>query len=156
MFEINSKPKQITIQVRVKSGEWMTLTKINAHRRYFSFDEVMSIMDLYEHLHNEAIRILNDYNKVILSSSSYCFCRLLDNAAVVTTHWLNSEDKNNLTTYSIPYNTLIPNIRSFQRLVARHGGIKKWKQYPLEERDDYTICGKLTFRDGQSMTVAIY
>ena len=156
MFEINSKPKQITIQVRVKSGEWMTLTKLNAHRRYFSFEEITSLMDIYENLYKECVRILNDHNKVILSSSSYGFCRLLNNASIITPHWLNNEDENNVTTYSGPYNTLLPNIRDFQRLVARHGGIKKWKQYPLEERDDYTLCGKLTLRDGSSMTVAFY
>ena len=156
MFEINSKPKSITIQIRVKSGEWMTITKLNAYRRYFSFAEISDLLDIYEVRHNENVRILNEYDKVILSSSSHSFCRLLDKMGVITTHWLNNEDIKNVTTYSASYNTLLPNVRDFQRLVARHGGIKKWKQYPLEKKDDYTLCGKLTFRDGKMMTVAFY
>ena len=155
MFEINSKPKKISIQVRVKSGDWLTVSKIDAYRRYFSFEEIAFLLDVYESMYGENVRVLNEYSKVILSSASYNFCRHLENANVITTHWID-DDKKNVTTYSVPFNSLLPSIRDFQRLVARNGGIKKWKQYSLEKKDDYTLCGKLTFRNGRVMTVAIY
>lgn len=155
MFEINSKPKYITIQQQVKSGDWVSIAKMNAHRRHFSFEEIENLLNLYENIYNTAIRILNEHEKIILSSSSHNFCCLLNNAAVITTHLLNDDDKN-ITTYSVAYNTLLPNVRDFQRYIARHGGIKKWKSYPLEKKDDYTICGKLTLRDDTSLTVAFY
>lgn len=156
MFEINSKPKKLTIQSQVKSGDWMTITKLTSHRRSFSFDEVINLMNVYENIYESSIRILNEYDKVIISTSSSEFCRLLKNSSIVVSHWLNNEDTKNFTTYSGPYNNLLPNIRDFQRIIARHGGVKKWKSYPLEQKDDYTICGKLTLRDGEMMTVAFY
>ena len=155
MFEINSKPKHIIIQQQVKSGDWLTVTKMDAHRRCFSFEEIANLLDLYEVIYNTSIRILNDYDKVILSTASYGFCRLLENAGIVTSHILNDDPKN-VTAYSVAHNTLLPNIRDFQRFIARHGGVKKWKQYPIEKKDDYTICGKLILRDETALTVAFY
>ena len=127
MFEINSKPKKLTIQTQVKSGDWMTITKLTSYRRCFSYDEVINLLIAYENVYNSSIRILNEYDKVIISTFSSEFCRLLKNSSIVVSHWLNNEDTKNSTTYSVPYNTLLPKFRVLQRTIARHGGVKKWK-----------------------------
>lgn len=152
MFEINSKPKSITVQKKSKSGDWITVTHLEAHRRHFSFEEVSSILKTYETSNNfSSYRVINEYKKTILSSQSSSFCDCLSMSNIITV-----VDEDIVSVYTNGNNSKIKSIREFQKFIARNGGIKKWKFYTIDKSDNYITCGKLTLRNDKNITVSFH
>lgn len=153
MFEINSKPKNITIQKKSKSGEWITLVHLEAHRRRFTYEEVSSILKTYisESDIEQSFRVVNEYKKTILSSQSLYFCDCLSASDLITVIY-----EDNVEVFTKGNNSKIKNIREFQKLIARNGGIKKWKFYIVDKSDNYLTCGKLILRNDMKITVGFH
>ena len=155
MFEINSKPKKITIQVKNKNGLWTTLTKMESKMRHFTFDEVKAILEAYVSLYGSytLIRIINEWNKTILSTRSIEFCEYIGAHELITVKFKECKE---LKMFIKTPNDVIPNTRLFQRFVAAHGGILKWQPYDIDASDNYLICGRLTLCDNTTLTVAFH
>ena len=155
MFEINSKPKKITIQVKSKNGLWTTLTKMESKIRHFTFNEIKTILDAYISLYDSGtlIRIINEWNKTILSTRSVEFCENMNAHDLITVKYTDNEDPK---MFIKTHNNVIPNTRMFQRYVASHGGILKWQPYHVDSSDNYLICGRLTLCDNTKLTVAFH
>lgn len=155
MFEINSKPVKITIQHKNSNGLWTDDVTLEGKRRKFSYDEVRELLYLYRDLTigDKAIRVINEYGKTILSSSSVLFCEMLNNHDLITVKKFKEEE---METYIRSNNPFIKNYRDFQRIIASHKGIRRWQSYPVEKSDDYLVCGRLTLRDGTIYTVAFH
>lgn len=155
MFEINSKPKSITIQIKSKNGLWTNIATINAHIRKLSYEEVCTILDSYSSLYgsNCYLRVINEYKKTIISTKSSPFCEMMDSHDIIT---VKASNETEVKTFIKSNNDFIPNMREFQKLVARHGGILKWVPYRLDASDNFLICGRLILHDKTTLTVAFH
>lgn len=158
MFEINSNPKSITIQKKSGSGDWLTISKMQSHRRHFSFIEVKNMLRAYSATYDNqcAIRVANEYGKTILSSYSLLFLETVFDYKLITVKYLDENDNQNLNIFCKANNPNMKNIREFQRYISRNGGIRKWQPYSIDKEDDYLKCGRLHLRSGKCCTVAFY
>lgn len=174
MFELNSKPKRLTVQKHSNANLWTTVcvfSKGEGDNSSFTEEEVSNIIDLYnDTVHS--IRVLNEHGKVILSTASMNFCMgvcsytkisvggMIDEAYIEDENGKKSIEKlgikEGLVDFTCFKNPHITHIREFQRYIARRGGIKRWVEYPRDANDGYIRCGKLTFKDGTSVTVSYF
>ena len=152
MFEINSKPKRITIQKKTKSGDWISSLHLEAHRRHFDYEEISHLLKSFSSSENDVqYRVLNEYKKTILSTQSISFCDNLSLSDLITVH-----NNDVIDVYTKGNNPKIKHIREFQKFIAKNGGIKKWKFYPIDKNDNYLLCGKLTLRNNTEVSVAFH
>lgn len=152
MFEINSKPKRITIQKKTKSGDWITSFHLEAHRRHFDYEEISDILKTFSPSEDYIqYRVLNEYKKTILSTQSISFCDNLSQCDLITVY-----NNNTIEVYTKGNNPKIKHFREFQKFIAKNGGIKKWKFYPIDKDDNYLLCGKLTLRNNTEVSVAFH
>lgn len=154
MFEVNSKPKNITIQKKNCNGSWNKLCTMSS-KSHFSYDEIRNIYEAYQATYgsNAYIRIINEYNKTLLSSKSIDFCDMLETYDLITVKNMN---ENGVETYIKGNNEYLKNIRDFQRIIARHGGIARWYPFDIDKTDNFLICGRLRLRDEKEVTVAFH
>lgn len=158
MFEINSEPKNITIQKKIANGDWLTITKMQSFKRHFCFDEVKNIFCAYSSLYNHesAIRVINEYGKTILSTYSFEFLNTISEYKLITVKYLDKITKEDLDIFYNGCNPNMKNFRDFQRFVSRNGGIRKWQPYPIGPEDNYLRCGRLYLRSGICCTIAFH
>lgn len=184
MLELNSKPKMLIIQRHTKANKWLTeavMTKDEVlpyadkdgnvveclPSRTFSLEEVYYYLEMFKTPMDEfadvfdtnVIRILNEYDKVILSTASHDFLIAAGRSGHITVRReIETEDGGKayvMETYS-KNNKAYPHIREFQRFIGKHGGIKRVVRYPRDEHDGWEQVWKVHFKDGTSVTVGTH
>lgn len=152
MLELNSKPKKLVVQRHTKSCNWLTEAELYRGKndnRSFTEDEILRVYNCWAMCSEESIRILNEYDKVILSSASLEFLQGIGNAAIISVIYDDKEQVH----YS-DCNKIYPPKREFQKYIGRHGGINNVTIYPIDESDGYLECCKVYLKDGTFVTVA--
>lgn len=157
MFELNCKPKKLTIQRHTYSNNWKTeaiIIKPNEKSNHsFSFGDVVDIFKCFSNSTDCSIRILNDYDKVIMSSASFdfLFSVWIDSNLLV----VNYLTENRIENYS-SNNKSFKHIREFQKYIGRQGGIKHVTRYSEDKTDGFIRVWKVYFKNGTYVTVGIY
>lgn len=163
MLELNSKPKKLEIQRHTKSGNWMTevvITRPEGDNRTFTEEEIYYWYETFEiptddnfddeHIHN--IRVVNEYNKVILSRASHDFLIRAGRASHIIVYYP-------LDDICVPYSRINPvmqHVREFQRYIGRQGGIKNIIQKSVDAEDGYIQTYTVNFKNGTYVTVSVY
>lgn len=184
MLELNSKPKMLIIQRHTKANKWLTeavMTKDEVlsyadkdgnvveclPSKTFSLEEIYYYLEMFKTPMDEfadvfdtnVIRILNEYDKVILSTASHDFLIAAGRSGHITVRReIETEDGGKayvMETYS-KNNKAYPHIREFQRFIGKHGGIKRVVRYPRDEHDGWEQVWKVHFKDGISVTVGTH
>lgn len=184
MLELNSKPKMLIIQRHTKANKWLTeavMTKDEVlsyadkdgnvveclPSRTFTIEEVYYYLELFKTPMDEfadvfdtnVIRILNEYDKVILSTASHDFLMAAGRSGHITVRE-PLETVDGKTTYKIECystkNTAYPHMREFQRFIGKHKGIKHVTKYPRDEKDGWEQVWKVYFKDGTDVTVGTH
>lgn len=187
MLELNSKPKKLVIQRHTKSNNWLTeavMTKDEVlsvlsvgdgetevetvlPSRAWTEEEVYYLLETfeiptyegYEDLETCPVRILNEHNKVILSTASHDFLIAAGRSGHITVRENikndDGEDYFIMNCYSAK-NAAYPHIREFQKFIGRHGGISHTSKYPRDEKDGWEQVWKVYFKDGSTVTVGTH
>lgn len=184
MLELNSKPKMLIIQRHTKANKWLTeavMTKDEVlsyadkdgnvveclPSRTFTIEEVYYYLEMFKTPMDEfadvfetnVIRILNEYDKVILSTASHDFLMAAGRSGHITVRE-PLETVDGKTTYKIECystkNTAYPHMREFQRFIGKHKGIKHVTKYPRDEKDGWEQVWKVYFKDGTDVTVGTH
>ena len=187
MLELNSKPKKLVIQRHTKSNNWLTeavmtkdevLSVLNVGdgetevetvlpSRTWTEEEVYYLLETFEiptcegygDLETCPVRILNEHNKVILSSASHDFLIAAGRSGHITVREKikndDGEDYFIMNCYSAK-NAAYPHIREFQKFIGRHGGISHTSKYPRDEKDGWEQVWKVYFKDGSTVTVGTH
>ena len=189
MFELNCKPKKLIVQRHTKSNNWLTeavMTKDEIKyeiaydedktpyvneilpSRAWTTEEVYYILEMaqipvegtgYGELETQPVRILNEHDKVILSTASHDFLIAAGRAGHITVREpLTTEDGKTvykMECYSAK-NTAYPHIREFQRFIGKHKGISHVTKYPRDEKDGLEQVWKVYFKDGSDVTVGTH
>lgn len=185
MFELNSKPKKLVVQRHTKSNNWLTeavMTKDEIEyeigcdddvdeilpSRSWTVEEVYYILEMaqipgegtgYGELETQPVRILNEHDKVILSTASHDFLIAAGRSGHITVREpLESVDGKTvykMECYSAK-NTAYPHIREFQRFIGKHKGISHVTKYPRDEKDGWEQIWKVYFKDGTDVTVGTH
>ena len=187
MLELNSKPKKLVIQRHTKSNNWLTeavMTKDEVlsvlsvgdgetevetvlPSRTWTEEEVYYLLETFEiptcegygDLETCPVRILNEHNKVILSTASHDFLIAAGRSGHITVRENikndDGEDYFIMNCYSAK-NAAYPHIREFQKFIGRHGGISHTSKYPRDEKDGWEQVWKVYFKDGSTVTVGTH
>jgi hypothetical protein len=187
MLELNSKPKKLVIQRHTKSNNWLTeavMTKDEVlsvlsvgdgetevetvlPSRTWTEEEVYYLLETFEiptcegygDLETCPVRILNEHNKVILSTASHDFLIAAGRSGHITVREKikndDGEDYFIMNCYSAN-NAAYPHIREFQKFIGRHGGISHTSKYPRDEKDGWEQVWKVYFKDGSTVTVGTH
>jgi hypothetical protein len=137
------------------SNNWKTeavIIKPNDNTNHsFSFKEVVGFFTSYNNL--GPIRILNDYDKIIMSSASFdfLFSVWVDCNLMVVNH----PSENKIENYS-PNNKSFKHVREFQKYIGRQGGIKHVTRYSEDKSDGFIKVWKVYFKNGTHVTVGLY
>ena len=189
MFELNSKPKKLVVQRHTKSNNWLTeavMTKDEIKyeiaydedknpyvkeilpSRSWTTEEVYYILEMaeipgegtgYGELETQPVRILNEHDKVILSTASHDFLIAAGRAGHITVRE-PLETVDGQTTYKMECystkNTAYPHMREFQKFIGKHKGISHVTKYPRDEKDGWEQIWKVYFKDGSDVTVGTH
>ena len=184
MLELNSKPKMLIIQRHTKANKWLTESVMTKDEvlpyadkdgnvveclpsRTFSLEEVYYYLEMFKTPMDEfadvfdtnVIRILNEYDKVILSTASHDFLIAAGRSGHITVkepiETVDGKVCYKMECYSA-INKAYPHIREFQRFIGKHGGIKRVVRYPRDEHDGWEQVWKVHFKDGTSVTVGTH
>ena len=183
MFELNSKPKKLVVQRHTKSNNWLTeavmykdditvndnnTTTYIPSNRSWTVEEVYYILEMaeipgegtgYGELETQPVRILNEHDKVILSTASHDFLIAAGRAGHITVRE-PLETVDGQTTYKMECystkNTAYPHMREFQKFIGKHKGISHVTKYPRDEKDGWEQIWKVYFKDGSDVTVGTH
>ena len=136
--------------------------------RSWTVDEVYYILEMaeipgegtgYGELETQPVRILNEHDKVILSTASHDFLIAAGRAGHITVRepleTVDGKTVYKMECYSTK-NTAYPHMREFQRFIGKHKGISHVTKYPRDEKDGWEQIWKVYFKDGTDVTVGTH
>lgn len=185
MLELNSKPKMLIIQRHTKANKWLTeavMTKDEVlsyvdkdgnvveclPSRTFSLEEIYYYLEMFKTPMDEfadvfdtnVIRILNEYDKVILSTASHDFLIAAGRSGHITVRMPVVDEFGTIVSTKVENystkNKVYKHMREFQRFIGKHKGIRHVTKYPRDEKDGWEQVWKVHFKDGTSVTVGTH
>lgn len=163
IFECNTKPREIKIQRCTKAGYWETISVISKTGRKdmgkrLDSREIVDYFNFAINAHyNDVLRVVNEYDKVLVSTGSIGFLSNLHHSRLLT---MKLED-GSIEYISTTGNTNHRPISYFHKTVKARGGIKSFVKRVnspnvKDTEYDFTEKGRLYFKDGSSVLVDFF